>query len=179
MENKNLNKMIEKSIVSNDTNKREEMIKRYTTQTVKDSALIIIGIVIYLLIMLPFLSLSEYPTMLLAIAIILFLIVTFNVGKTIYGTRKIKNELLKAINNNQPLMCFEANVLQINNKKKELPDNRGWHLQPYILLDDEIEIEISNDKCELLNSATNKKIRIYYFEELLKNKNLFDLEVVE
>lgn len=46
---------------------------------------------------------------------------------------------------------FEANVLQIDKKKKELPDNRGWHLQSYILLENDIEIEISNDKYELLN----------------------------
>ena len=95
--------------------------------------------------MLPFLSLAKYTTLFLSITLILFLIVAFNVGKIIYGTRKIKNEFLKVINNGEPLMCFETNVIKTDKKKKELPDNRGWHLQPYILLDDDVELEISND----------------------------------
>ena len=176
-EQKNLNKIIEKSTVWNYIGKREEITNTYTKQILPNSPLIIISAIIYIILMIPFLHSIKHPTVLLAIAVIIFLIICFNVRKIISKTQKMKNTFLEVINNEEPLMCFEADIIKIDRKKKELPNNKGWYLQPYILFDDDIELEITNDKYELLISSKNPKIKIYFFEKLLKETNLFDIEI--
>jgi len=115
-----------------------------------------------------------YSQPLLWILVVLFLLPVYIFGLFTVSTYKMNRTISKIMNNNLPLLVAECNIIDIRTKKRI--KYNGWEMEYFIILDDNVQIEIKSKQYEEITENHIKKINIYFYEDLLINNEQFNIE---
>ena len=167
--NKNLDRLISKATIVRNRKAKERNVVYHS------------GVAIYMLF-LGFVGMTFllgyyaviYSQPLLWILVVLFLLPVYVFALFAIATYKMNRIISKIMNNNLPLLVAECNVVDIRTQKRF--SYNGWKMEYFIILDDNVQIEIKSKQYEEITENHIKKINIYFYEDLLINNEQFNIE---
>lgn len=177
--------ILKKAKVSDNFSKREKYLTKYQKKTTGSKKIIIIALIILIFLyiwMRKSLSL-KYSIFLITIALI---IAAFVVGGLIYISRRLKQKIEKVVDSNAPLLYFESDIVKVYERNKRI--NTSSHHSTkitlyYIILSNNIEIEISKLQFTEIISKNIDTVRLYFFEDILTEyiyaRDVFDIELLQ
>lgn len=176
MEHKNLDKLIINSKPTNDLEIYNKYFYKYKAElNLYKTPIFLISVLLFVFAILYFISALTMPYFKsFWIIIIIFVILVCILFNIIYKYTKLNNQLKHITFNNSPLLCYKIDLVNIYKKKQEY--DRGWYLRYFLILDNEIELEINNEQYESLIEQHMKKVKIYFFEDLLKSNTRFEID---
>ena len=165
--NTDTQRLIKYATVSTEIGRRDKYISNYKKKIIKD--IISSTSIILFLLFAVIIEGLEVPLLLTCVIVsflLLYPIICF-----------IKN-IKKIVKNNLQLMYFEGEILKKTEKFEIMPPRGRNNFMYYISLCDGIVIEVTpKEYFNLINTAN--KIRIYFFRDLLKEHDLFHIEIVD
>lgn len=179
------NKNVEKTEKCNGNKNLDRLLAKATIVKNKDAkmrnSVNYSGALIYILL-LGFLGMTIllgyyaviYSQLLLWILVVLFLLPVYIFGLFAISTYKRNRRINKIFNNDIPLLVSECNIIDIHTQQRF--KRSGWEMEYFIILDDEVEIEIDSKQYQQITENHIKKIKIYFYEDLLINNEEFNIE---
>lgn len=168
--NKNLGRLIEKATTTNEYDVNN-MIK-YSIS----SYFWLLAFILITVCLVPYTINYPYsgsrPLLWIMIVLLLIPIYIFTgISKDTYK----RNKLLKAIEKERkPLLVCECEIVKVFAQKQN--DKEGWKLRYFLLLEDGIEIKIGEEQYQKIKDDNIKKVKIYFFEEMLIEYEEFEIE---
>lgn len=167
--NKNLDRLITKAEIVRNKDAKERNSVNYNGALIYILFLIFVGMTILL---------GRYAVIysqpLLWILVLLFILPVYIFGLFAISTYKRNRRINKIFNNDIPLLVSECNIIDIHTQQRF--KRSGWEMEYFIILDDEVEIEIDSKQYQQITENHVKKIKIYFYEDLLINNEEFNIE---
>lgn len=176
------NQIIKNSQISEDYSKKETILKKYIKN--KNSKL---SVVITCLIMVLFISYvlfvcysSTRTTNELPIIFIIAFLLTATpfiiIGMPKFISYNKLRLIVKQIKKpDEPLMYLDSKIVDKYKKEKNYTNRNGWYIQAYILLENDIELEISENLYNKIQSEKLKCIKLTYFKNTIKDSKHISL----